>query len=133
MAAVVLLLGLLIGGACSKESRTKIDAAGKSVATDLRRGSQQVEARLVAEAVRLDLKRGGLAEKQGLRSVAALRKAAVEVVSKSPGHPQVTEISDGDGDGRDDDGKVQVTVGKASACLLLPSTGTNTAVHDGAC
>ena len=87
----------------------------------------------MAEAIRLDLKRGGTAEKLGLRSVVALRKSADAVVSKAPDNPQVSGIVDSNGDGKDDDGKLQVTVNGRSACLQVPALGTNTEVHNGVC
>ena len=64
--------------------------------------------------------RGGTAERLGLRSVVALRKSADVVVSKAPDNPQVSGIVDSNGDGKDDDGKLQVTVNGRSGLLPGP-------------
>ena len=59
----------------------------------------------------------------------AINESAVDLA----GDPQVVGASDEDGDGLDDDGKVQVDVAGASACVTLPATGDDTAVDGGPC
>ena len=61
--------------------------------------------------------------------MAAIGESAVDVA----GDPEVAGAADADGDGLDDDGKVQVNVGGASACLTLPATGDDTNVEGGPC
>ena len=46
-----------------------------------------------------------------------------ESVDDLPGEPEVTGIDDGDGDGRDDDGVVEVHVGDQRACLVIGEPG----------
>ena len=74
---------------------------------------------VTAEALRASLSSNDTAAEDGLRSVAALQ----EVADDLPGDPEVTGIEDGDGDGLDDDGKVQVDQDDASACVTLPEAG----------
>lgn len=54
-----------------------------------------------------------------------------DIASELPGDPQVTGIEDNDGDGEDDDGKVQITVGESSACVTI--AGSSVEIDDGAC
>jgi hypothetical protein len=54
-----------------------------------------------------------------VRHVSVLREAADDV----PGDPDVTGIEDGDGDGRDDDGKVELATGDQRACLTVAGNG----------
>ncbi len=110
--AVVVTLCLGVA-ACSSSAKSSLNQAG---------------ARAAAEAARGVLKSKHLSEGQTVRSVSVLRDA----VDKVPGSPQVTGITDSNGDGKDDDGKVQFTVGDQHACLTAKDNG-NVDVTDGMC
>ena len=56
-----------------------------------------------------------------------------EAQSQTPGSATFTGIVDGDGDGLDDDGYVQVAVSGRTACVTLPATGGDTTVSNDAC
>ena len=88
----------------------------------------QAGARAAAEAARGVLKSTKLDKGQTVRSVSVLKDAT----DKVPGSPTVTGITDSNGDGKDDDGKVQFTVGGEHACLTAQDNG-NVDVTDGAC
>ena len=63
-----------------------------------------------------------------LRDVDVLRENANDV----PGDPAVEGIVDTDGDGKDDDGKVELRVGDQAACVIV-STNNKVSVESDAC
>ena len=104
---------LVAAAACSSSAKDTVNQAG---------------ARAAAEAMRAQLKATNLGSGQTVRTVSVLRDAARNI----PGSPTVTGITDGDNDGKDDDGLVTVTVGDQSACLTANDNG-NVDVTDNAC
>lgn len=145
-------LGLLLAApACSDDTNDKVSDAADSVgsdvsdaadsagadlgdaASDIREdaedGAGAVGARTQAEALRASLKGNDTANADGVRSVAAINEAATDL----PGDVEVTGVDDTDGDGLDDDGRVQVDQGDQSACVILPAEGEDTTVENGAC
>lgn len=127
LAAVVLAFSPL--ASCSDEAQDETGEAVDEVVDDAAEGVDVVQARTTAEALRTSLKANDTADEEGIRSVAAINEAAEDL----PGDPEVTGVDDGDGDGLDDDGNVQVTVEEEQACVILPAEGEDTTVEDGAC
>lgn len=134
-------LALLLGAsACSDDTNDKVSDAADSVGSDVsdaagdiredaEDGAGAVGARTQAEALRASLKGNDTANAEGVRSVAAINEAAADL----PGDVEVTGVDDADGDGLDDDGRVQVDQGDQSACVILPAEGEDTTVENGAC
>jgi hypothetical protein len=85
-------------------------------------------ARAAAETMRGAIEARDLDAEQSVRDVKVLRDAADTI----PGSPQVTGITDGNGDTKDDDGKVTVRVGDQAACLTADTNG-DIDVTDGEC
>ncbi len=135
--ALTLLLG---ASACSDDTNDKVSDAADSVGSDVsdaagdiredaEDGAGAVGARTQAEALRASLKGNDTADAEGVRSVAAINEAATDL----PGDVEVTGVDDADGDGLDDDGRVQVDQGDQSGCVILPAEGEDTTVENGAC
>ena len=124
----LVLTGAALSG-CSSETADKAGDAAESAKDDAAQVADDASARVQAEALRASLKGNDTANEEGIRSIKAVQQAADDLA----GDPEVSGIDDGDGDGLDDDGKVQVTVDESSACLSLPESGENTEVTDGAC
>ena len=140
--AILLLVLGLFGAltACSKDTKDKASDAAKSAGEDVKTQAGKAKdnaaaavdytaARAAAEALRVSLKGNSTADDKGIRSVDAINQAASDL----PGSPDISGVDDGNGDGLDDDGKVQVAVDDAKVCVALPATGENTKVTDGAC
>lgn len=138
--ALVALLGLvpaiLLG--CSEETKKKVNSAAESAKQDAQNAIDKAKrdatsavdsagARGAAEYVRGRVKIGGT--KNDPRTMSALET----YVGELPSQVKVSGLKDSNGDGMDDDGKVQFTVGNKSSCLTLPESGSNTQVTDGAC
>lgn len=104
---------LVVAAACSSSAKDTVNQAG---------------ARAAAEAMRAQLKANNVGNGQTVRTVAVLRAAARNI----PGSPTVEGITDADNDGKDDDGKVTITVGGQSACLTANDNGS-VDVTDNAC
>jgi hypothetical protein len=81
--------------------------------------AESAGARSLAEALRVSLLAQDLGDDQHVDDVAVIRAA----VDDLPGDPEVTGISDADGDGRDDDGKVEVRVEDEAACVTVHENG----------
>lgn len=125
VALSIALAGML--GACGDDNRAAVSQRAEEALTDARQraqeaadaveqGGQRAGARAVAEAIRAALVVQNLEADQNVRDVAVLREAVGDV----PGAPQVSGIDDADGDGRDDDGKIEIAVDAERACLTLP-------------
>lgn len=129
--AVLAIWALVLVGAtgCSSDTKESAKDTARSVKEDAANGVDAAGARAAAEALRVSLKGNDTADEEGIRSVKAIRQAAEDL----PGDPTVTGIADGNGDGKDDDGKVQVEVGDHQSCLTLPTSGEDTKVTDGPC
>ena len=149
--ALVVLLGLvpatLLG--CSSDTKDKVSSAAESAkksatsAVDSAKQSAQdaldkakkdatsavdrAGARGAAEYVLVRVGAGKTKDDQ--RSMSALKG----YVDDLPSQVKVTGLEDKSGDGKDDDGKLQFTVGSTSACLTLPASGNKATVADGAC
>ena len=119
-------VGLLAGGACDDDTRDDV----KEAAEDVKEKAGEAGARVIAEGYRASIKAQDTDDATGgVRNVEALRTAAADL----PGDPEVTGIEDADGDGRDDDGYVQVNVDDESACVTLPVSGDDIEVSGGSC
>lgn len=92
-------------------------------------GVEQGSARSAAEWMRADLTRRDLQSDEHLRDVSILEDSADSI----PGSPEVTGIEDTTGDGRDDDGNVEIRVGDESACLEVTDDGETVHVEGGSC
>lgn len=111
--AMCLALGLLVG--CGDDEPDDGSGAGD----DVEEVAESAGARAVAEAVRAALVAEDLDEAEHESDVAVLQEAVEDI----PGEPDVTGIEDADGDGRDDDGKVEIHVDSEVACLSVQSSG----------
>lgn len=92
--------------------------------------AKETGARASAEAFRVSVKAQDTeGDAGGVRNVQVLREAADDL----PGKADVVGIDDGDGDGVDDDGFVEVKVDKEFACVTLPESGEDVDVTGGRC
>jgi hypothetical protein len=123
------LLLLPFAAACSSDTTDNAKDAVESAKDDAGDAVDTASARGQAEALRASLEGNQTADDEGVRSVSVLEGA----VDDLPGDPDVSGIDDSDGDGLDDDGKVQITVDDESACLTLPESGDDIDVTDGDC
>jgi hypothetical protein len=127
--AVVVLVGAFAVAGCSSDTTDKAKDTAKSAQEDVEDAAGTGAARIAAEGLRASLKGNATADDEGVRSVKAINDAADEL----PDDAELSGVDDGDGDGKDDDGKVQVSVGDQQACLTLPATGEDTKVTTGPC
>jgi hypothetical protein len=116
-----LALGLVVG--CGDDD----DQAGDDSDDDLAEVAESAGARAIAEAYRLVLFADDHPDADR-RQVAILQ----ESVDDLPGDPDITGITDDDGDGLDDDGKVEVRVNDEVACVSVATDG-GVDVTGGAC
>jgi len=114
---------------CSDQTQEKTKEAVRSASSDLAQGADTLAARAVAEELRAGLKLQHLREGESPRDVRVLN----DVVRALPGNPRVTGITDADGDGKDDDGKVETHVDDGTACLTISADGNDTNVDNGPC
>ena len=117
LAAAVVLLG------CSEAEDRVREGVGAAVGDAAAVASAQALATAANQVA--DRDPSGLT----VRSVAALRRAAEQL----PSAVQVGGIDDGDGDGLDDDARVEVRVVDGAACLVLPTDGGSSDVTRGPC
>ena len=87
------------------------------------------EAETVAEALRAAVLAEDLDEDEHADDVLVLRAA----VEKLPGNPDIGGIDDDDGDGRDDDGRIEVHVDDDAACVSFVDDRDELRVTDDAC
>jgi hypothetical protein len=127
----LLVVAALVGGmfvACGSDDdgdgETDIDEIDDQAAEV----TESAGARGVAEALRLVLIEDDLDEDQHVRDVDVLQ----ESVDDLPGDPDVQGIADEDGDGKDDDGKVEVLVNDEVACMSV-SLDSDVEVTGGEC
>ncbi|HEX2576753.1 MAG TPA: hypothetical protein VHK88_10425 [Aquihabitans sp.] len=123
------LLAIAPLSACSDDTEEDVRDTAESVQEDVEEGVDQAAARSTAEALRASLKGNDTADQEGMRSVAAIEEAAEDL----PGDPTVNGIEDTDGDGLDDDGRVEIESGGDQACLTIPEEGEDAEVENGAC
>jgi hypothetical protein len=122
---------------CSDDTKDKVRSAAESAKEDA--GNAIDSAKENA---------GSVVDKAGAQGAAEYVRGRVKVagtddprsidtlqgyVDDLPDQAKVSGLDDGDGDGLDDDGKIQFTVGDTSACLTLPESGNDTKVAEGAC
>lgn len=120
-AAAILAVGTLVLLGCDNDTAKDVGERAKEVAGT-------IGARAAAEAMRASLKTRNLEGNETVRDVTVLKTAADDI----PGDPDVGGITDTDGDGKDDDGHVEIRVGDQKACLTVEENG-NVGVDDGAC
>jgi hypothetical protein len=128
LGAILSALLLVLFAGCSDDTEDKVDDAAQSVREDAEDAAGSAAARATAESMRADLLANDLPENQTVRDVAVLQQTADDL----PGDVQLSGVADADGDGKDDDGKVQVDVGDQSACLTVADNG-DVDVSGGAC
>ena len=117
---LLVVVGVLFAGACDDDDNANLRERAEDV-------SGSAAARLAAEAMRVALEAQDLDGKT-LRDVDVLRENADDV----PGDPTVDGIVDANGDGKDDDGKVELRVGDRAACVIV-SSGNKVSVENDAC
>jgi len=117
LAALLIVPLFLLGAACGDDDDSVGDAA-RDAADSVADAAQDVSARSVAEAFRAALV-ADPADGQDRRAVAVLEETAADL----PGEPEVLGIGDADGDGLDDDGRVELRVDDQSSCLLIGAGG----------
>jgi hypothetical protein len=98
-------------------------------AEDVEETVEQAQARAAAEWMRGDLLGRDLRSDEHLRDVSVLEDSAENI----PGSPDVTGIDDTTGDGRDDDGNVEIVVGDEAACVRVSEDGDSVDVEGGTC
>jgi hypothetical protein len=114
-AGVLLALALVVGGCGDDDDGDQADD-GAEDAEDV---AESAGARGVAEVLRASLIAEERDDEARRGEVTVLRDA----VENLPGEPDVAGIEDGDGDGRDDDGRVEVRVDDEVACLTISPEG----------
>jgi hypothetical protein len=133
--ATALLLPMVAGLAglgalaCSDEDRDDAQQRVEDLQEDVEDAAGTSTARLTAEALRGVLVAGDSSESEGPRTMTVLQGA----IDDLPGDPTIVGVEDADGDGQDDDGRVEVQSGDQAACLTLPETGTDIDVSSDAC
>ena len=121
--ALPLALGLVLA-ACGDD-----DDTGNGIDQEIEDAAESGSARVLAEALRGLL----VAEDVGGPDVDRRRvDVLLETVDDLPGSPEVTGIEDNDGDGIDDDGRLQATVDDEVACISVDDSG-DTDVDGGPC
>ena len=126
--AVVAVLPLtLAAGACGDDDDDggDTDDGLAQQAEDL---AESTGAVALAEGMRATLLAEDVGDDVDRRNVAVLQESAEDL----PGDPDVAGITDADGDGRDDDGNVEVRVDDEVACLAVAPDG-DVDVTDGSC
>lgn len=125
--AAVLVLGALGATGCSGSSpeatQKKVQDAKNKVQNPAQVARDNAAVREAAEGFATRLRTAD----QDARSMDAMRAAVAEV----PTSVEVSGILDGNGDGRDDDGKVQFQAGDAYACVAV--NGNDVAVDTSRC
>ena len=117
--AIVACAAALFAAGCS-------DDDNKNVREQVEDAAGSATARAAAESMRAALEAQDLDGGKTLRDVAVLRENANDV----PGDPQVSGIDDADGDGKDDDGKVELRVGDQSACVTVTDNNDVSVTND---
>lgn len=143
-AGLALLTALLLGAGCGDDTTsgdlsrtaTSLEDAARRTATTLSDAANKAGdeaskkaddasnavdkglARVQAEAFRLQVKNLAKNDATKYTSVSVLRDAAKDL----PASANVSGITDADGDGKDDDGKVSVTVDTSKACVTVSTS-----------
>lgn len=120
--AVVAATGLALGlAACDDDSRDEIADDARDLGEQVEDAAGEASARAVAESLRGAIVADDLDGGASRRDVDVLEESVADL----PGEPEVTGIEDGDGDGRDDDGLIEVRVGDQRACLQIAEPGAD--------
>jgi len=127
MLAGSIALATLFAG-CSEETKQDARQTVTQVSSDAAVKADETAARTQAEAVRAAMK-AGKGPNQSLRSMDLINGSGRDL----PGNVKVVGATDGDADGLDDDGLVEIRVDASIACIALPATGDNTTVRGGSC
>lgn len=96
-----------------------LGACGDDEKDDFERLAEGAGARSVAEALRVSLLAQDLGDGQHVDDVAVIQAAVRDL----PGDPDVLGVEDANGDGRDDDGKIDVRVDNEGACVTVNENG----------
>jgi hypothetical protein len=126
---------LVLGVAACDDAKDNVDDASANVDDAVDSAREQAEdaagsvgARAAAELMRAAIHAENLDANETVRDIAVLQESVDDV----PGNPSVSGIDDADGDGKDDDGKVELTVDDQRACVTVEDNG-NVSVSGGAC
>jgi hypothetical protein len=117
MLALFVLAGLL-AASCGDDDDADDDAAEETV-EDAEDVIESAGARGVAEALRLSLIAQEGENEENRLDVGTIQEA----VDDLPGEPEVSGIGDDDGDGKDDDGNLEVHLEGEVACVSINETG----------
>lgn len=121
LAAAAVVALALAAGACG-------DSDGSNAREDIEDAVGGASARAAGESMRVALEAQNLDGDKTLRDIDVLQENADDV----PGDPTVSGIADGNGDGKDDDGKVGLMVGDQSVCVVVTAQN-DVSVEDGPC
>ena len=122
----VVAAGALWLGACGDDSSSRAADEARDAAGDVDSAVDSGLARAQGEIFRQraqDLVRQG----ESLDSMSVLQEAARDL----PRNPTVTGIADANGDGRDDDGKLEITIDDSHSCVRV--SGADIDVTSAAC
>jgi hypothetical protein len=111
----------------ARQTVTSLNSAAAKAADDGIKAGTNAVARVQAEAFRLQVKNLASNDAGRWTSVTVLQQAAKDL----PGKPTVSGITDANGDGKDDDGKVEIAVDQSEACVAL--SGADIDVSSGGC
>jgi hypothetical protein len=126
LAVAALMVGGMVG--CGDDDSGRTEPRGDDPDDNVGEQVESMTARGVAEALRVVMEADDLGPDQNQRDIDVIQ----ESVDDLPGRPDVTGIEDEDGDGRDDDGFVDVHVNDEVACLSIATNG-DIDVTGGAC
>lgn len=121
LALVPLAVGLLAAGCMDSDREDAVEEAEEFI--------EATAARTVAEGLRASLLARDLNDRQVADDVEVLREAVEDL----PDDPDVRGIVDADGDGRDDDGQVEVLVDDEAACVSVDNDDGDVDVTDDSC
>jgi hypothetical protein len=115
---------LVLGAGCGDD--TSISDKASDAADQVQTKADEVLARGQAEAFRARVKDLADGDNAKWRDMSLLQQAAKDL----PGSPDVSGIADDDGDGKDDDGRIEIVVNDSRACIAVDG---EIDVHGGAC
>ena len=123
MRGLVLVLVLLVTGACGDDSGDDPDESAREIL-------DSAAARSLTEVLRALMVVDDLGEGEHRRDIAVIQETIDDL--PEPFEPDVSGLTDADGDGQDDDGKVEVKVDEEVACLSI-AENNDVDVTGGAC
>lgn len=129
IAATLAVLLVLTAAGCSDDTKDKAKDTVQSAKDDAAETVDQAKARTAAETFRTSLKNNDTAHDDGYRSMDAIEESGADL----PAGAEMSGVEDGDGDGLDDDGNVQIDVDDESACVRIPEDGDDIDVEGGTC